>query len=212
MAAAATNAAPAQPIADALPKATAATAGAICARFTPSDAMTAHLDDGGQSPTALLNALVAAGHLVDAVTLLAHALPRREGVWWACQAARTLDLGDEAALSRRTVRAAEAWVFEPDDATRRTAMALAEELGMEGAPAWAAVAAFWAGDSLAPADQPAVPPPDYLWCHAVNGAVLLAAAAGPADQIAARQRALLEQGVDIAAGGTGRPAGAAKDS
>jgi hypothetical protein len=195
-----------------LPKATADSAEEICRRFEASETARAHLSEGSTTPSAFLNALIGAGALVEAVTFLAHALPRREGVWWACQAARTLDLGDEAALARRTVRATEAWVFAPDDAMRRTAMELAEALGLEGAPAWAAVAAFWAGDNLAPADQPAVPPPDYLWCHAVNGSVLLAAAAGPADQVAARQRTLLDQGVDIAAGGTGRTAGTERNS
>jgi hypothetical protein len=196
------------PVASALAKATASRAGDVCARYAPSEATLAKVGNGHTDPADLLNALIAEGKLVDAVTFLAHALPRREGTWWACQAARTVPLGDDAALPRRVVRAAEAWVFSPDDTARRAAMDLAEELGFESPASWAGIAAFWSGDSLAPPDQPKVPPRDHLWCHAVNGAVLLAAAQGPAPTITTRHRALLAQGLDIANGGTGRPSAA----
>lgn len=188
-----------------LKKATAGTAGEIGAHCDLGAPALRLLGDGSEAPTAFLRRLIEAGHLADAVTFLAHALPPREGVWWACQAARTLGLGSDEALPRRTVRAAEAWVFQPVDARRRAAMSLAEELGFDVPASWAAVAAFWSGDSLAPAEQPKVAPEPHLYCHAVGGGVLLAASRGPADRIAARQRGLLGLGVDIANGGTGRP-------
>jgi len=189
----------------ALTKATAETAGAVLGRCAPSERAAPHLGDAGEAPSALMQRLVEAGLTADAITLLAHLLPAREGTWWAAQAARTLELGGDGELPRRCVRAAETWVAHPDDERRRAAMDLAAELGTDHAAAWAATAAFWAGDSLAPADQPPVPPPDHLWCHAVNGAVLLTAAHDPHPAIAARQRGLLGQGIDIATGGTGRP-------
>jgi hypothetical protein len=189
-----------------LAKATAATAGEIAAAAVLSESARARLGAGDLAPGTYLAALLNAGKLIDAITFLAHALPKREGAWWACQAARTRPLGDESALARKVVRAAEAWVFAPSDDKRRLAMALAEELGFRTAAAWTGAAVFWAGDSLAPPDQPKVPPAPELSCRAVAGAVMLAAAEGPAERIAEAQRALVDVGVDIANGGTGRRA------
>jgi hypothetical protein len=42
------------------------------------------------SVSEFLSALMAAGQLRDAVAVMAQALPKREAVWWACLAARTL--------------------------------------------------------------------------------------------------------------------------
>lgn len=198
------------PRVETLAKATADDAGTVAGRCQLSSGALGLLGDGATAPGPFLDTLIRQDCPGDALTFLAHALPPREGTWWACQAARTLPLGDDAALPRRTVRAAEAWVFHPDDGRRRDAMALAEELGFDSPASWAAVAAFWSGDSLAPPDQPKVPPKAYLWCHAVNGAVQLAAADGPADRITARRHGILRLGIDIANGGTGRPRSASQ--
>lgn len=193
-----------------LRKAAGATAGEVLAGATLSDEARALLGRGEQAPGAFLDTLLAAGALPDAITLLAHALPPREGVWWACRAARTLPLGDEAALPRRCVRAAEAWVFEPTEDKRHAAMELAEALEFEGPASQAALAAFWSGESIAPRDQAPVPPPPGIAGKAVAGAVLLAAVTSGAGDPSPRQRALIEAGIDIANGGAGRGPGEAE--
>ena len=61
-----------------------------------------------------------------------------------------------------------------------------------------ALAAFYSHGSLAPPDQPAVPPPDGLTANTVAGAVLLAAAAAPPKQAPERLRHSLSMAVEIA--------------
>jgi len=155
---------------------------------------------------ALVDALVAQSKFEDAVRLLANALLPREAVWWACLAGRLAMAtvrkpGDADALA-----AAEAWVYKPNEDNRRAAMAKAQATAFDSAGAWAAVAAFWSGGSMAPPAAPSVPPPPYLIGRAIFGAVMLAAVAGPPDKIGARYAQLVAQGIDIAAGGNGRVA------
>ena len=195
-----------RPAPERLARVKAATAGEIAARLDLSEEAEASLGDGTAPPAAYLRALIEAGHLADAIGFLAHALPKREGAWWAAQCARTLDLGEETSLARRTVRAAEAWVVEPREPARQAAMDLAEELGEDHPASWAAMAAFWSGDSLLPPDMAPVRPDPVLSCRAVAGAVMMTAAEGPGPAVPDRQRALLAKGLDIANGGDGREA------
>ena len=151
-----------------------------------------------------IEALRGAARIIDALRLLAHALPKRESVWWACTCCRALlgtgiALTDEPAITR-----AEAWVYEPNDKNARAAYTEAEERGFQTPGGWAAVAAFWSCGSLAPAEQPAVPPADYLTGVAVSGAVMLAAVVEPVADMDARYARFLKLGLDIGAGGTGR--------
>lgn len=155
---------------------------------------------------ALVDALVAQSLFDDAVRVLAVSLLPREGVWWAALAAHAaIDVvrkaGDAEALA-----AAEAWVYKPTEENRRAAMAKAQATQFDSAGAWAAVAAFWSGGSMAPPSAPVVPPPPFLIARAILGAVMLAAVAGPPDKISDRYAQLVAQGVDIAAGGNGRVA------
>ncbi len=151
-----------------------------------------------------IQTLMRAGLLIEASRVMAHAMPRREAVWWACMCARhtrppNLPEPDAAALD-----AAELWVRKPSDENRRTAFALAQEAGFGSPEAWSCVAAFWSGDSMSPVGQPAVPPAPNLTGAAVAGSVALAAVRHRPERQTARIRAFLESARDIAAGGTGR--------
>ncbi|MCP5201239.1 MAG: hypothetical protein H6977_14605 [Gammaproteobacteria bacterium] len=152
----------------------------------------------------VIEQLATDGRPVDAIKLLAHALPKRESVWWACTCCRALDREARTPLDRDAIAAAEAWVYEPTEAHARAAYAEADKRGFLTAGGWAAVGAFWSSGSLAPEGQPAVPPADYLTGVAVSGAILLAAVAEPVAQTEARYEAYLRYGRDIAAGGTAR--------
>jgi hypothetical protein len=121
-----------------------------------------------------LDLLVKDRHLTEAVKLVSHAMPRREGVWWVCMCARATALADSPPADAAALEAAELWVRRPSDENRRAAFARAEE-GRFGTPeAWACVAAFWAGDSMSPVGQPAVPPAPHLPGLAIAGAIILA--------------------------------------
>jgi hypothetical protein len=151
-----------------------------------------------------IDRLEGAGLATEATRVLAHALPKREGVWWACMCAASNappDLAEPDRLARET---AELWVRQQKDEQRRAAMAHAEASGFMTPEAWSGVAAFWSGDSMAPLGQAAVPPLPYLTGTAVSGAVTLAAVRGDGKRHAARLKRFLESGRNIAAGGPGR--------
>lgn len=166
------------------------------ARFSPQ-----------QSAADALGSLIEAGALEDALKLIAHALPKRESVWWACTCSRAVlgaaPSGDEG----HAIKAAEAWVYDPTDDKARAAYGWAEKLGFKTPGGWAAVAAFWSSGSLSPPDQPLVPPAPYLTGVAVAGAVMLAAVVDPVSEISARHRRFLDYGIEIASGGDARAAG-----
>jgi hypothetical protein len=156
------------------------------------------------SVAAYLDALMAAGLQRDAVALMAQALPKREAVWWACLAARTLVAADTAPPVIGALDAAEAWVFQPTDERRRAAMERAQATKFDHPGVWAAVGAFWSGGSMAPPNLPAVPPADHLTGVAVGGAVTLAAVTREPERAPEKFDLFLRQAIDIARGGNGR--------
>ncbi len=164
----------------------------------------AQLATPGMTPDRFVAAMVEKAQWVDSVRYLANALLQREAVWWACLAARAALGGAKRPSDIDSVAAAEAWVYKPTEENRRAAMTKAQATKFDTPCAWAAVAAFWSGGSMAPPDVPVVPPPPFLIGRAVAGAVMLAAVTGPADKIEPRYRHLVAQGADIAAGGNGR--------
>ena len=80
----------------------------------------------------------------------------------------------------------------------------AQSSGCSSPEAWAAIAAFWSGDSMSPEGQPAVPPAPHLAGTAAAGAVALASVRGEVTRRDARLHRFLESGRDIATGGPGR--------
>ncbi|QSA96394.1 hypothetical protein [Methylococcus sp. EFPC2] len=156
------------------------------------------------SPADFLEGLLAAGHYGDAVNFMARALPKREATWWACLCARSALGENPPAPYVQALAAAEQWVYTPSEENRRLAMAAAEATPFDHPAAWAAVAAFWSGGSLAPENVPAVPPADNLNAKAVIGAVRLAVVIREPEKAAEKYRLFLEQAIDIANGGDGR--------
>lgn len=151
-----------------------------------------------------LASLTSGGFLAEATRLLAHALPRREGVWWACMCARHTAPPELPAPDRAALEAAELWVRKPTDENRRAGFAHAQEAGFGTPEAWAAVGAFWSGDSMSPAGQPPVAPAPHLAGTAIAGAVALASVRIAPERQPERLARFVESGRDIAAGGPGR--------
>ena len=181
------------------PRLTAETTTEICGRFPLGDEARGLLADG-IGPEAFLDRLLEAGHIVDAARFLAHGLPKREAVWWACRAARRAAGAKPSPEVDAAIRAAEAWVVEPTEENRRPAFDAAEAATFATAAGCAAASAFWSGGSLAPPAAPVVPPGEYMTAMGASAAVLLAGAEGPADQIPAAYRALIDDGLAIARG------------
>jgi len=159
---------------------------------------------GAESAGLAAERLAAAGRLQDAVKTIAHALPRREAVWWACMCARAVPDPALPAADSAALEAAEAWVRRPDEPARRAAAAAAERTKFATPEAWAAMGAFWSGGSMSPEGQPVVPPPEHLTGTAVAGAVMLAAVRHLPEKRNHRLERFLASARDIAGGGAGR--------
>lgn len=175
----------------------------ILGRFTLSQAGAASARSE-LAPAVVLDALMAADCWADCVRLLAFGLPKREAVWWACLCARHTMPDVLPELESVALAAAEGWVLQPGEASRRASWAAVEALGFEAPVSWCAVAAFWSGGSMAPPDTPRVPPGELLTAKAVSAAVLLAAARHDSVAMPQRFRNFIAWGIDIANGGRGQ--------
>lgn len=181
-----------------LPGVEAKTAAEIAAHFEMSDEGAAVLKPK-MTPAEAHDALVAAGQLRDAISLLAHGLGRREAVWWACVCTKlTLEPspppGYAAALA-----AAEAWCYRPTEPNRRAAGDAAQATPMKHPGGWAGIAAFWSGGSMAPASAPQpVPPGPFLTAKAVVTALTLAAVRSQPEKAQEKFAKFLAKGVEIA--------------
>lgn len=151
-----------------------------------------------------LAALESKEFLVEATKLMAHALPKREAVWWACMCANHTTPATLGELDKKAVEAAEQWVRQQTDEVRRAAFDLAQRANFGTPEAWAAVGAFWSGDSMSPLGQPPVPPTPHIAAAAVAGAVALSSVRDYPDRRHDRLRRFLASGREIAAGAVGR--------
>jgi hypothetical protein len=169
------------------------------------DAAVAQVLAGVQTAAEGVDRLEAQGLRNEAVRLAAHALPKREAVWWACMCANAVPDAALTAADSAARLAAEAWVRKPaDDSLRRAAWDAAQKTEFRSPEAWAAVGAFWSGGSMAPEGQPVVPPADHLTGVAISGAVVMAAVRGRPERAADRLGRFLTAARDIAGGGAGR--------
>ncbi len=157
-----------------------------------------------QMPADFLAALMEKELYHDAVTFLAHSLPVREAVWWACVCSRYFLEGSDVKY-QLALNAAEAWVYEPNEQNRRIAEKYAEEGDYATPASWAAAAAFWSGGSITNAEDPAMEPPPHLYAHAVTGSVVMAAGwqEPEAEEVNKRYQTYLQHGINIANGSNG---------
>jgi hypothetical protein len=140
-----------------------------------------------------------AGLAEDAVSVLAQSLSRRGAAWWACRVTRLEAGGGPAPKELRALETAEAWVRQPEQLKAYAAQDAANAAGLACPAGCAALAAFLAGDSLAPSHLDPLPPLPHLAGMAAAGAVKLAAARrAPADPKRELLR-LLDAGFAIAA-------------
>lgn len=152
------------------------------------------------TPAAYLDLLVQREQYVPAIQFLAHALPKREAVAWACQCVRNAGLGALDDIARAALDAAEQWVLDPSEPNRRAAQAAAEKAGYDTPAGCAAAAAFFSGGSLAPAHVPEVPPGPTLTAQAAAGSILLAAVLKEPEKALEKQRDFLRRGMELGGG------------
>jgi len=161
-------------------------------------------------PEAVIERFAKADHGPEAMRLLAFALPKREAVWWACLAARA-DIAADPKPARPAqitcLEAAEAWVYKPVEDRRLACYRAAQACNPDRPAVMVALAAAFSGGSLTPPDSPpevqAVPPDDSLTPQMVGHTLVMATYR--IDPVTAPKRLdrFLDQGRDIARGGTG---------
>ena len=147
------------------------------------------------SPADFFRTLRDAGRDREATLFLAQALPRYEAVEWA---ARVIDRVPEARPSapHDTMNAVIAWLADPSDANRRAAGKHAGPVDPPAATTLCALAAFHAGGSIAPSEQPMVPPPRGSTGRFAGAAVI--AATSLAFDAARQLESALEEGELVA--------------
>ena len=134
----------------------------------------------------------------DAVRFIAHALPKREAVWWGWVCARRSAGENPPPKIKGALDATERWIAQPNDDNRRLAMAAAEKAesgySRRAARAWRlfSAAAAW----LRPRRR-AVPPGEFLAAKAVAGAVIFAAVAKEPERAPEKFRSFVAQGVEV---------------
>ena len=136
-------------------------------------------------------------HFPDAVRFVAHALPKREAVWWAWYCARRTAGADPQGKFKAALDATEQWIAQPTEENRRAAWSAGEAAEFGTAAGCACLGAFFSGGSLAPPSCPVVPPGDFLTAKAVSGAVIFAAISSEPEKAEEKFRAFLDQGVGV---------------
>lgn len=171
----------------------------VCKRLTLDPPAQALLTDK-QNCRQFFELLVGQEQFNDAVRFLAQALAKREAVWWSAVCVRAYLEKKLSSSDRTALEAAEKWAAEPTADNCRAAEQAAEATRHETAAGWAAAAAFWSGDSLAPPDLPPVPPKDTLTGQAVYVAINMTAAVDEPRAAPERFRMCLQLGAAVADG------------
>jgi hypothetical protein len=146
-----------------------------------------------------LELLIQNKQYLDAVRVLAYALPIKEAITWANSCARQSSGPNPAEKFSAAIDAVDKWLAESSDDNRRAAMKAAEEAEFSTPAGSSALAVFLSGGSLAPPNAPDVLPEKYQGSNAVVGAVLLSAMANEPEKAETKYQAFLEQGQKLAA-------------
>lgn len=184
-----------------LPRIAAEKASEICRHYRIKKELEPLLADE-PSPLAFLDRLLFRDrHVPDAVDFLAHALPKRELVWWGCLCLQsTWDVADLMTQHHQALRSAVRWVLEPNEENRRAAAQQAEQVGVGMPSGCLALAVFESGGSIQLPDQPVIQPHPQATAQDVRNAIHLLAAKLPADQVPATYRHFVALGIGLAGG------------
>ena len=136
--------------------------------------------------------LMAEGMTIEALKLLAHALPRRSAVWWTAECIQVQSELDEACLA-----AVKAWCLEPTE-EHRAPCGVAAEAAQNSTAAKAAWAAFYTSGSITPEGAPELPPTPTMTPSMVISALI--AAAGEAPDLMSAAAEYVQAAYKIAAG------------
>ncbi len=144
-----------------------------------------------------INVLADSEYFGDAARVLAHLLPSRESVWWACLCARQTPPIEPLPEWDAAVAAAERWVTEMTEESRIAAGEAAKEAEICTAAGCAANAAFATSGSISPPTAPPVQSPPGLAAQYVAASVTISALSPDPTQAPGKYRTFLNQGVEL---------------
>ncbi len=150
-----------------------------------------------EPPLDFLRGLVSKGKLDDAIAFCGYLLPRREAVWWGCRSVRTL-LPDADKTKSSGLSVAETWVRDPSADNRKAAEQVSDDADRNDPLTWLALAAAWSGGAISIGGMPPFAPPPELTAHAARVAILLGARMLTPTERAARLRACVDDGANLA--------------
>ncbi|MEM9583094.1 MAG: hypothetical protein AAGA08_08260 [Pseudomonadota bacterium] len=148
----------------------------------------------------VLRALDAAEKWDEVALVLAVALPNREAAWWSCLAARDY-VKFKPKTPMNSIRAAEAWVFDPSDKTLADLETVIENNSPKDKSALCATAALYATGTMGSGEMAKIPAPPSAVALAVFGMNMLAMA--EAEDPGTHMQWLIDRALDIARGGNG---------
>jgi hypothetical protein len=136
----------------------------------------------------------------DALAFVPQWLPARAAVWWGCLCVWQVVRGAAPSETAAALRAAADWALAPQETKRRAAEAAGTAVPIDNPAGNLALAAFYTGDSIAPADLPAVPPPPDLANQTVANAMTVLCARLHPDSKEQAVKHFVQLAIDICQG------------
>ncbi|MDQ2667567.1 MAG: hypothetical protein M3Z05_16345 [Gemmatimonadota bacterium] len=170
----------------------------LCAVADLGGDATALLAGGVPAPRVFVAQLLERDLHADAIRFIAHALPRREAVWWAWVCARKVAGDEPVPAVKAALDATERWIVQPTDEHRRQALHFGEAADFGTPAGCAALAAFMSAGSLAPPHAPPVPPDEFMTAKAVAGSVTLAAVTTEPERAKEKFNEFVKVGLEVA--------------
>ncbi|MEL6107347.1 MAG: FHA domain-containing protein [Planctomycetota bacterium] len=141
--------------------------------------------------------LVAEERFIDAVRLLAYAMPKSQAVRWAHDGITTIGHKVRTAEDQSAMQATGRWIEESVEAHRWEALQSAEKLEFSTAPACAAAAAGWSGGSMVGPDLDPIEPDSLLTARMASLAIQIAALEVDDDGVDERYKQVIAMGQTI---------------
>lgn len=170
----------------------------VCAQAGLSDEAKPHL---ANDPTVqvLVQALQEQTLLLDALKVLAHALPRREVIGWGLHCVKQIYGPNPTKAVGAVFHATQLWLGDPNDTHRRLAFEMAEAAEPASPAGCIGLAVFFSGGSMAPMNAPAVAPAPHLTSSSVANALHLAGVLTEPEKAPEKYALFLADGLKLAA-------------
>lgn len=155
-------------------------------------------------PENFLQTLSEAGKWTDAALFMARCLPRREAVWWACVCAGGTEMLKSLKDEVVALKVAEKWAFKPTEENRAAAFMQAQKSNTPSIGTMSCLAAAFSSGKLALGEEQSIEPDMSSFPKIIGGIVLIAANDKGSDRFNDLLEQFIQQGIDIACGGSGK--------